>query len=311
MADHIAPLKSVADRLAEASAEGIPGVLKIESSNPGPSVAILAGTHGNEPVGFAAFDYLLSDLTLNAGSLYFILSNPKAVQWYFDAECADGRESSRYIDRNMNRLRAESVHPFAAHYEFRRAAQLMPIIEKVDGILDLHSTSSDAPPMLICVDDDSSQLVQDALFPFSHIIGEIHQHLSGQFMIEFATSARLKILAECGQHECLYASQNAIDISLAFLHAMGLVEDYLPRQKERELHYYRTKQAVFLPEKCGTFRLNRLLEPFEYLEKGQILATSETGAEAHCPDSGYAIMCPETFNQLDCSEALLFLCDRD
>ena len=310
MADPIAKLESVLHLLADVSAEGAPSVVKIDSGTSGPSAAIVACTHGNEPVGLAAIQYLLSDLILRRGSLYFIIGNPKAAECYFSATCNIGKEDSRYIDKNLNRLPKKDKLTGSTEYEFQRAAELLPILEEVDGVLDLHSTSSDAPPMLICVDDASTRLVQDSLFPFEHVITNIQNHMSDQFLIEYCTQARLRILAECGQHESLDASQRAIDISLAFLHRMGLVEDFAPPERKRQVNYYHAKQAIFLPKDCGEFRLRQMIHPFEYIEKDQDLACNGSDTVTSSPDSGYAIMAPETTNTLDCNEALLFLCDR-
>lgn len=311
MVDHLSSLESVLELMADATTEEIPSVVEIDSGIAGPSAAIIACTHGNEPVGLGAIRYLLSDLILRRGKLYFIIGNPEAAQCYFSADCELGKEGARYIDKNLNRLPEKEALADSEHYEFRRAAELLPILEEVDGVLDLHSTSSDAPPMLICVDEASARLVQDSLFPFSHVITNICEHISGKFLIEHCMQARLRILAECGQHECLEASQRAIDIALTFLHRMGLVEDFQAPDKEKEVAYYHVKQAVFLPKDCGEFRLRNLIEPFEFIEKGRVIACNGTDKELEAPDSGYAIMCPETHNVLDGSEAVLFLCDKE
>ncbi|MDG1287112.1 MAG: succinylglutamate desuccinylase/aspartoacylase family protein [Rickettsiales bacterium] len=310
MADHIAPLKSTLHTIANARTHGVSYVVEVDSGVSGPSAALLACTHGNEPVGLAAFQYLLSDLTLLRGKIYFVVANPKAAECYFNAGCSDAKEDSRYIDKNLNRLPELDELAGSQVYEFQRAAELLPILQQVDGVLDLHSTSSDAPPMLLCVDETSAELVRDAVFPFENVIADIHKHISGKFLIEYAEQAKVKILAECGQHECLEASQRAIDVSLAFLHCMGLVEDFQPSDRTKEIAYYQCKQAVFLPQNCDELRLRKVIEAFEFVKKGQVLACNGANIEAESPDSGYAVMCPETDNTLDCSEALLFLCDK-
>ncbi len=308
--NHIAPLEAVLHTIADARTHGATYVVEVDSGISGPSVAILACTHGNEPVGLSAFKYLLSDLILSCGKIYFIVANPEAAGCYFSAGCSDSKEGSCYIDQNLNRLPEKSELAGSSVYELKRAQELLPILERVDGVLDLHSTSSDAPPMLICVDETSVELVMDSIFPFEHVITGIHKHISGKFLIEYATKAKVKILAECGQHECLEAHQRAIDISLAFLHRMGLVEDIYPTNREKEIHYYQCKQAVFLPQNCDELRLRKVIEAFEFVEKGQVLACNGTDVEAAATDSGYAVMCPETQGTLDTSEALLFLCDK-
>ena len=296
----------------ESEAESIPHIIKIDSPNAGPSAAIIACTHGNEPIGLSAISYLLSYIKITRGTLYFILGNPKAAQCYLDAECSISKEKSRYVDQNLNRLPPkEALNSNQDIYENRRASELLPILEQIDGVLDLHSTSSDAPAMLICVDEASRRVVQDSLFPFNHVITDINAHIRGKFLIEYCTQARLRLLAECGQHECHDASERAVNISLTFLHRLGLIEDLSPPQANKDISYYHAQKAIFLPQNCGEFRLKRLIEPFEWIEKNQILACNGKDVEFTSPSSGYAIMAPETQNALDCSEALLFLCDKN
>lgn len=310
MAEHIASLKNVLDTIGDARTRGATHVVEVDSGRAGPNVGIIACTHGNEPAGLSAINYLLSDLTLTCGKLYFIIGNPKAAECYFDANCNDGKEQSRYIDCNLNRLPAIDELANSNVYEYKRAQELMPVLQRLDGVLDLHSTSSDAPPMLLCVDETSVKLVMDSLFPFPYIITDIEEYISGKFLIEYCEKAKVKILAECGQHESLDASQRAIDISLAFLHRMGLVQNLKPEAMHNEVTFYRAKEAMFLPQDCGEFKLRKVIEPFEFIEKGQEVACNGNDTVATSPQEGYAIMCPETQNTLDSSEAVLFLCDK-
>lgn len=304
-------LRNIAQLLAESEWQGIKGVAEINSGRSGKTAVILVGTHGNEPVGLAAIRYLLSDLILETGKLYFVLANPQAIQNYFDAKDAPAREACRYVKKNLNRLPEKAELTQSDCYEFNRAAELLPLLEQADAVLDLHSTSSDAPPMLITVDDSASCLTQDPLFPFSNIVSGIHNHLCGQFLIQLAESASLRVLAECGQHEALASHQRAIDISLCFLHQLGMASV----NEKAEMHCvdiqsYQVQEAVFVPKECGDFRLRQTIQPFEWLEKGRVIACNGTDKEVIIPRDGYAIMCPNTTKTLDCSEALLFLCSE-
>ncbi len=311
MSEQITALKDILAIIEDAHIYGATHVVEIDSGRAGPNVGIIACTHGNEPAGLAAIQYLLSDLILLRGKLFFIIGNPKAAASYFDAASDDTKEQARYIDKNLNRMpnnKAELAN--SKIYEYQRAEELMPVLEQLDGVLDLHSTSSNAPPMLICVDENSAKLMMNSLFPFKRVITGVEQHIEGKFLIEYCERAVVKFIAECGQHEELEASQRAIDISIAFLHRMNIVQDMQPEKLDEAVEFYAAKQAVFLPKDCGDFKLRRTVEPFEFVKKGQELACNGADVVVAAPTDGYAIMCPEAQSALDCSEALLFLCDK-
>ena len=72
MIQDIEPLGLVLHTMRKCASSDIEHVLEIDSGKVGAHVAILACTHGNEPVGLAAIDYLTSDLQLTSGKLYFL-----------------------------------------------------------------------------------------------------------------------------------------------------------------------------------------------------------------------------------------------
>lgn len=309
--EQYAQYEAMFHRLMRSRYKNVPGILAVESPEPGPTAAILACVHGNEPAGLGAIDYLLSDLQLARGRVLFVLVNFAAAQNYFSAADDAGREKARYIDRNMNRL-PERGGDWLGTVEGMRLGQLWPVLQEIDGgVLDLHSTSADAPPMLIAVDDTGCEAAECPTVPFTHIIQNIHRFIRGKFMIELCDNAPLKLLAECGQHHCPDASARAVEMSLAFLRKLEMIAPAaLPPEESPAKHCYRVKAALRLPEGAEGFRLLRPVAPFERLEKGQEIASN--GRErVTAPDSGYAVMCPQTQGALDCSEAVLFLCDKD
>lgn len=311
MSSDLSALESVLHTIGDAYRYGTNYVVELDSGRPGPSAGVIACTHGNEPAGLAAIKYLLSDLILKCGKLYFIIGNPQAAFKYFTSDAEAHPHGCRYIDKNLNRLPEIDAFKGSEFYEYQRAEALLPVLSNLDGVLDLHSTSSDAPPMLVCVDEASIEMMTKASFPFQHVITNINQHIEGKFLIELCDKAKVKILAECGQHESLDTSQRAVDISLAFLHRMGLIEEHIAAQPpELEINFYRAMEAVKLPQECGDIHLRQSIKPFELLKKGQVVACNGKDIEVTSPREGYAIMAPETRSAMDTSEALLFLCEK-
>lgn len=260
--------------------------------------AILACTHGDEPAGLDAIQYLQKDLKLTKGTLLFILVNPAAAL-----------AQKRYIHHNMNRLPEDTACWYGTE-EGARYAEILPLLQRLDGgVLDIHSTSAACPPMLVTVDNAGLHAARQDHIPFLHIISGIQQHLQGRFVISECTGASVKLLAECGQHLCPDAGSRAINISLSFLMHLGMID--MPHQTSifPEKHLYHVHHAMRLPTNTADFRLEQAIAPFSWLEAGQAIACN--GLEKlHAPTSGYAIMCPETTEPLDTREELLFLCTK-
>ena len=113
---------------------------------PGPRVAIVGATHGNERVGIDVLARLQerADAALRRGALVLVLSN-------LDAMAIDRRHTPDGVD--MNRLwDADRLARLAATddevlcSEERRVRRLAPLLLGCDAILDLHSTSRPSPP---------------------------------------------------------------------------------------------------------------------------------------------------------------------
>lgn len=298
------------DYLMQQHYRGVQGVLAVESEIPGPVAAILACTHGNEPAGLGAIDYLLSDLHLRCGTLLCIIVNPLAAQAYFSAQTDLEQQNARYIDHNMNRVPSH-IEQWAHSVEGDRLSALMPILETIDGgVLDLHSTSADAPSMLITVDDAGCDAARCGSAPFEHVISNITPFLSGRFLIETCVNAPLKLLAECGQHHCPDAGNRAIDMSLAFLNRLGMLQETHRPAINPQKHCYRVEHAFRLPETPTPFRLLKHIAPFEWVDEGQkLVCNGDTQVAA--PIGGYAVMCPNTEGPLCSKEALLFICSKE
>ncbi len=106
--------------------------------------AIIGGTHGNEPVGIKALDYL----TLNSFRHHFqtFIGNPEAYQL-----------QKRFVDSDLNRAFGKLGQ--STGYESTRAKELTNLIEgKFDFVLDLHTTTSNMGLTLILTRTDERSL---------------------------------------------------------------------------------------------------------------------------------------------------------
>ena len=130
---------------------------RLKGKSPGPTVVALGGMHGNEPSGVEALKVVLKTLEQRQdqlqGEFVALTGNLRALA-----------EKKRYIDQDLNRmwkLKSDglTLAPPAESYE---KIERMALQEMVTGIiaertgpmvfLDLHTTSSESPPFLICGD---------------------------------------------------------------------------------------------------------------------------------------------------------------
>ncbi len=126
------------------------GVNCLSGNNAGPTVVILKKTHGNEDGGEMVVDLVINRLTsISKGFLYYGVGNPLASQ-----------NRVRFVDFDLNRSYGET-NP--GGYEGQRAAELKPLLETADFLLDIHSFRKPAPPIICYPGGNFSGLEQIAL----------------------------------------------------------------------------------------------------------------------------------------------------
>lgn len=156
-------------------------IYTIQSPRSGPKVVILGSVHGNETIGKKILDQLGLDLTPEkiTGELKLIFGNPKAYE-----------HNVRFIDEDMNRLLSEtslselsggrievSVNenshfpPRNSHlsYEQMRLREILPHLQNVDFLLDIHSTIQPSVPFVFC-EDTTAHKDLAALFQTEYIV---------------------------------------------------------------------------------------------------------------------------------------------
>ena len=127
---------------------GVTGFTSFAAAVPGPHVALLALTHGNEIAGAIVLDRLLrAELRPARGRLTFGFVNLAAFDQF------DPRQPtlSRFVDEDLNRVWDEAVLDGGRRsLELDRAREIRPLIDTVDIALDLHSMLWDSDPLILC-----------------------------------------------------------------------------------------------------------------------------------------------------------------
>lgn len=120
-----------------------PNITIISGKDPGPTVTIMGGVHGDELVGVKTLEYLVPKLELKRGTLIAVVANPAAIN-----------EKKRFIDHNLNRVLV--ADPPEKSNEGRLARFLMDILDKSDALLDIHAGMGGEPPFIICEENSFS-----------------------------------------------------------------------------------------------------------------------------------------------------------
>ena len=223
---------------------GIPGVTSLDSGKPGPHVALLALTHGNEFAGAIALDRLLrADFIPAIGRLTVAFVNLTAFQ-RFDPR---NPTASRFIDEDLNRVWDEAVLDGPRHsIELDRAREIRPLIDTVDVLLDLHSMLWPSCPLNLCGSSDKGRRLAEGIGSPSLVVAD-RGHQNGRRIIDYTRFTNPETLCvanlvEAGQHWEGATVTNALDSIAGLLRLLGLAA---PRHTMLPIHSRaRTRSAV-------------------------------------------------------------------
>ncbi|HWD60768.1 MAG TPA: M14 family metallopeptidase [Stellaceae bacterium] len=204
---------------------GVDYVTTFIASEPGPHVAVLGLTHGNEICGAIAIDKLFrANIRPRRGKLTLGFNNV-AAYLEFDPRYPI---ASRYIDEDFNRLWSPAtLDGLRNSAELQRARAMRPIVDAADYLLDLHSMQyATAPLMLAGLLDKSRALARRLGIP--EIIMCDAGHAAGPRMRDYGgfgdpASPKTALLIEAGQHWEKRAAEVATDVMLRFLIALDVV----------------------------------------------------------------------------------------
>jgi predicted deacylase len=181
---------------------GVPGFTTRASDKPGPHVALLAVTHGNEIAGAIVLDRLLhAELAPTHGSLTFGFVNLAAYERF------DPRQptASRFVDEDINRIwDATVLNGPRRSVELDRAREILPLIDTVDVLFDLHSMLWPSDPLILCGSSPKGRQLAFGVGAPGLIVAD-RGHVSGQRLIDYGrfadpASSCAASLVEAGQH---------------------------------------------------------------------------------------------------------------
>ncbi len=226
------------------------GIAQFESNKSGPTITLVAYTHGNEIAGIAAFDYLLNQYQIQdklcCGRLQLIIGNIAAAL-----------ENKRCLEKDFNR-----VWDFSAEdsntVEYQRAEEIKPYLLQSDIVLDIHSTSRPSIPMgLVAHPQTVPNALLDALVT-PYLVYDILPFLHGKPLVSFVQEYRPEAIClaiETGQHTEENSRQSAISNSLTLLSHAGIIAPIdMPKNQKKKIKvhtaiYAKTLETHFLYSK--------------------------------------------------------------
>ena len=231
--------------------KSISGLKIVDSQKPGPTITIIAGTHGDEVCGIKAFKKVIPNLKLKKGKVYFILGNLKAIKL-----------NKRQYQSNLNRMYKDDSlidEKTKQSYEYQRSREIMPYLNDSEALLDIHSAMiKDSIPFAIC---EKPFIDIAKVLPIKTIATGFTAMEPGGTDGYMFSQGKVGMCIECGNHISDLSDYNAIEAIYSFLNYFDMI--YLPIQKTANVYFiYKTK---------NNFKPIKYFKDFEPIEKGSLI----------------------------------------
>lgn len=197
---------------------------RIRGEQPGPTVVAVGGMHGNEPSGVEALQAILRELEKMQGrfrgEFVALAGNLRALE-----------AGIRFVDADLNRMwklnkDMTNLAPVPEVYEKKEMEELQTIVDQIESerrgplvFLDLHTTSSQSPPFILCGDTlRNRDFISD--MPIPKVLG-LDERLNGPFLSYLNVQGHVTVCFEAGQHTDPQAYHNHIALLWILLAKAG------------------------------------------------------------------------------------------
>lgn len=230
------------------------GLVTKSGDNPGKTVTIIGGLHGNETGGILALKRTISDLKIASGKVNFIFGNPRAIE-----------RGVRFTEMNLNRafkeekdLRPEEIRS----YERNRAIEIEGILRQSDALLDIHSSETpNSPPFIIC---DKAEIAIANKLPFRIATFGWDNLESGSTDHFMHNLGKIGICVECGTNGDPKSADKAYEAILSFLKIFNVIDG-----KDIRPDYQQVFNCKYIYITKFNFRPIRSFQDFEPVKKGE------------------------------------------
>lgn len=237
----------------------VEGVVTLIGKQPGKTLTIMGGVHGDEVCGIKALDEIISNISLKQGKVHFVYGNPQAI-----GIC------KRQTEMNLNRaFRSDELlsEKEKQSYERQRALEIMPFMDESVALLDVHSsTTKISTPFIIC-EPHSFEIAKFLPFPIISYGWDLIQAGGTDYYMNH--NGKIGICVECGYHLDPDAPRRAIESIMIFLSLFGAI-DKRPSEKSVDQKIIHAYQIHLTKTDFTPFRE---FADFESLEEGEIIGT--------------------------------------
>ena len=275
---------------------GIDYVWSFTAVTPGPHVMLTALIHGNEICGAIALDRMLhAGVRPARGKLTFAFCNIEAYRSFSRIDPA----VSRYVDEDMNRVWDPSALDGPRNSrELRRTRLLRPLVDTVDYLLDIHSTTNINPAMMLTGVEKKHLDFATAIGVPVYLVRDAG-HEGGRRLRDYGRfsdpqSPAVALLVESGQHWAKATAETASEAAWRFLAAAGVLSDadaapwrQRPRTAQRVIQV--TERVTI---QSDDFRFFEAYEGFEVIERAGTLIARDGGRDIRTPYDHCVLIMP-------------------
>jgi succinylglutamate desuccinylase len=231
---------------------------KLIGKEKGLNSVIFVAVHGNEPCGFEAMKSLIPNISIAAGTVTFVVANPRALA-----------SNMRFTEANLNRMfKSDSMLSAGDKnsYEYKRAQELKEILNQADVLLDIHASSTpESVPFIIC--EPNGFEIARAL-PVSKIVSGFDAIEPGGTDYYMNSIGKIGICLECGYLGDTSGATLATQGIMAFLAFCGHISQQPPLVAPAQ-HILMNK--IYITK--SNFIPLRIFSDFEIIPAGTILGT--------------------------------------
>lgn len=284
---------------------GMPRVIaRRRGDEPGPTLIVIGGLHGNEPSGIEAMRRVAARLASAPGrirgDLVMLAGNVRALE-----------RGVRFIHHDLNRgwtgerlatLRAaEAVQELDAedYEQLELAEELEQALASARGpayLLDLHATSAEGIPFALCRDDAVVRRFAGA-FPLTLVLGLL-EAIDGTLATYLGTHC-ITVAVEGGQNADPASARNHEAVIRLALSAAGIVEAASPASLADDRAVLAASRGELPPvlrvhhrhaiAAGDHFRMEPGYANIQRIAANQLLAR-DSGGEIRAPGAGYILM---------------------
>jgi predicted deacylase len=275
---------------------GIDYVWSFAAGNPGPHVMLSALMHGNEICGAIALDRMLhAGVRPARGRITFAFCNVEAYRSFSRMDPA----FSRYVDEDMNRVWDPSALDGPRNSrELRRARLLRPLVDTVDYLLDIHSTTNLNPAMMLTGLERKHLDVAKAIGAPAYLVRDAG-HEGGRRLRDYGRfadpqSPAVALLVESGQHWAKATAETASEAAWRFLASTGVLSEpdtalWCARPQAAQRVIQVTDRVTI---QSDNFHFFEPYEGFEVIERSGTVIARDGGRDIRTPYDHCVLIMP-------------------